>query len=813
MKTLDEIRPADAPRVGGKAFNCARLKQAGMPVPDGIVVMTDAMGASLEIPRLRQWLADLPPGALLAVRSSATGEDSVGHSFAGIHETTLNVAPVDVPDAIRSCWKSVTSPQAVAYRQSQKLPTDNAKTAVLIQRMIQPLMSGVAFTSNPISGQRDEILINSIFGLGEAMVAGRVEPDEFRIRKTDAQVLSSTIAGSKPSLTDEQLHKLTKLLLKIEGHYGAGQDVEWCHDGSQFWIVQSRPITTTGASHGNDLEWTRANAREVLPELPTPMTAYPVAEVIEEAERKFYGALLAPEAELGPMVKVFFGRMYFNLDQIRYTCKLTGTVPAAILRSLGHEGEIAPEDKILQRTSLKDVMHAVPDLLRVGWYQLTISRLVRQHAAGTEDYLRGILSRDFRTLNDRDLWAENRKWRAYIVNELQLVFALAGVMAYERPLESICKRVGTPYERLAYSHLAAGEKSVSSAQAFDLLRLAKNARSEPRASNYFSKTRDSFSDWREALRETAFLNEFEAFLQRYGHRGRYESEIASPRYAEDPTLLLFAIHSHVRAAAFSDPDEIVRRQEHDAAKAWMEFHSKLHWWQRWLVAPQARWLLRRIKQFYVWRERCRSDLVRTTMPMRLLHLEMARRFVERGWIPSRDDYFYLIPDDVDAVVVRPESGPSLMSVIAARKAEWERYAKIQMPLLIKESQLPGIARRFTLSGPEGDVANQLRGLCVSAGEAEGEVIVLRDPAEFARMKHGAILVTIATDPSWTPLFTLAAGVIVEIGGVLSHASTIARECGLPAIANLKNATRILKDGDRVRLDATNGIVHVLPSKT
>ena len=201
--------------------------------------------------------------------------------------------------------------------------------------------------------------------------------------------------------------------------------------------------------------------------------------------------------------------------------------------------------------------------------------------------------------------------------------------------------------------------------------------------------------------------------------------------------------------------------------------------------------------------------MRKTYPMRLIHLEMARRFIERGWIESRDDYFYLTLMEIDAVIDNNEPGESLAAIIKRRKAEWSRLAKIEMPLLMKESQLAGIVRRSASPTVEAETTSTLRGLPVSPGFAEGEVIVMRDASEFARMKRGAILVTIATDPSWTPLFTLASGVIVEVGGLLSHASTVAREYGLPAVANIKHATRILKNGDRIRLDATTGVIEIL----
>ncbi|OLD19716.1 MAG: hypothetical protein AUJ01_05410 [Acidobacteria bacterium 13_1_40CM_3_65_5] len=187
---------------------------------------------------------------------------------------------------------------------------------------------------------------------------------------------------------------------------------------------------------------------------------------------------------------------------------------------------------------------------------------------------------------------------------------------------------------------------------------------------------------------------------------------------------------------------------------------------------------------------------------------LADRFVERGWIAQRDDYFLLRMDEVKRVAEDPNQGPALRNIVERRAAELAAERDLQMPLLMRESELPRLLRqgRPAAASDGGD----LTGLCVSPGSVEAEVVVLRDPSEFTKMKRGAILVAPATDPSWTPLFTLASGVIVEVGGMLSHASTIAREYGLPALANVKDATRLLKTGDRVKLDASAGLVQRQP---
>jgi pyruvate,water dikinase len=204
------------------------------------------------------------------------------------------------------------------------------------------------------------------------------------------------------------------------------------------------------------------------------------------------------------------------------------------------------------------------------------------------------------------------------------------------------------------------------------------------------------------------------------------------------------------------------------------------------------------------REKCRSDLTRVLSEKRRWHLELAERFVARGWLDRRDDYFMLRAEEIAPVVGDPAAASHLRDIVARREKQRAEERRLRMPLLMRESELAGALRRAHVIGTAD--ASRLSGLCVSAGYVEGEVVVIQDPRHFQQMTRGAILVAPATDPSWTPLFTLAAGVIVEVGGMLSHASTVAREYGLPALANVKDATRLLRTGDRVRLNATAGFV-------
>ena len=807
FRSLDALTSIEAPLVGGKSWNCARLKQHGFPVPDGLVVPAGATDADVATIADDPWFDGLTHDATFAVRSSGLDEDSAAESFAGIHETRLNVGRRDVLEAVRACRASADSDRARAYRRTRGIPDEGAAVGVLVQRMIQPIVSGVTFTIDPVTAADTELVINAAPGLGVAVVDGSVNPDEIRVRKVDGQIAAYHKATG--SLETSQVAELTALAIAIERHYGAPQDIEWCHDGAQFWIVQSRPITNLGPPQPrtdvkSDIEWTRANLAEVLPELTSPQALAAIEDILNIAERRYMGRLIAPYDELGPMVRSFYGRLYFNLTQMRRVCVITATPPAAILRSLGHAGHIPPEDEVTPRPSLVSWVLHLPDFLRILGRHLRAGKLLRAHERTIAGFLDELRAVDPKSLADAKLWAVIADWQRRSPDSIEVVLVFGGVLFWEQQLRKISEAVGFPFERLHYSHLAAGERSVSAQQAFDLVALADVARGEPRASEWLSRPGTEYRDMRVAVAGTRFLEAFDRFLDRYGHRGLYESDWALARYREDPSPLLQAVRMHLRDG--HDPATAVgaRSADAEAASIRSEFERSMTGLQRWTLLPRARWLLATIKRYYVWREQCRSDMIRVAAALRAWHLVLADRFVERGWLDRRDDYFFLLLDEIAATL--DARGPDLRAVVAKRRAETEHNRLSEMPLLMRESELPTLIARLRLEARTAadDEGAELRGTPVRRGSVEGEVVVITDPGDFGSMKRGAILVARATDPSWTPLFTLAAGVIVEVGGVLSHASTIAREYGLPALANVLRATRRLRTGDRIFLNATEG---------
>ena len=540
---LADITAGEESRAGAKAFNCARLKQAGFPMPDGLVVLSDATDDDLRTLTDHPWFDGLPAGMLFAVRSSGIGEDTGGESFAGIHRTILNVGRTGLLPSIAACRASARSTPALEYRRVSGMSTETIEIAVLIQRMIHPVSAGVAFTVNPVTGADHQLVINSSWGLGEALVSGQIDPDEFVVGKRDGDLLWSRV-GEKgntenpatASLTAVQLRTLATILIGIERHYAAPQDVEWCHDGTGFWVVQSRPITTAPAPAG-ETEWTRANIAEVLPDVTSPQALAAFEDLLNRAERRYFGKLLAPDEELGPMVKSFCGRLHFNLSQLRRVCTVGGIAPAAMLRSLGHADAIQQSDEQSPRPAIGLLVSCAPDLLRILWRHFRVARAFREHGARTQSFLSRLTTSGSDRLSDAEMWTVVAAWLAAAPEHMQTVLLLGNVLFHELPVQKVCEKVGFPFERLMYPQLAAGERSVSAQQALDLVALAEVARRDPAVVQFLSAEAGDLSQWRNALHGTAFAAGFERFLETYGHRGLYEYRLVAAAVQRRPDAI------------------------------------------------------------------------------------------------------------------------------------------------------------------------------------------------------------------------------------------------------------------------------------
>ncbi len=617
-------------------------------------------------------------------------------------------------------------------------------------------------------------------------------------------------------------------------------------------------------------QWSRANVKEILPELPSPlfMSQLEASSGPQMLAAFEIGGYRFPDGAM--LFRAAAGRPYFNAGLLRSMLADLGVPPELNDQAIGRGLEL---DRPALQWNWPRVARRLP---------VVLSSLVRQLRAvpatehwfgrveGTLAELSLATDRVLRHATDAELLSDFER----IAPELgrffyHTVYLTAAATTHFHELARVLHgRLAAP--AAAINQAVAGEGNVSADLPLTLMRVAAIARAEPPAQRALAAASDPAADFRETLRGTRTLTHFERILDWFGDRGLFESDSASPRYRESPGYLLSVIARYVRAPMAPDADGAVARQRRQAQQVQATIKQAVG--RRW---PYVSWRLGALRQVLVLREANRFRVVRIAAQVRRRELELGRRMVERGWLDHSDDYFWLTTAEIRRVVapgtappLRAQAGGvragllphrsgvaapgetarepgHLRAVIAARRARYARYCAITVPdectdldalerfARGRDPAPPGAARRPppTLTGfgavspsppaaapappsapdriPPPPEPLTLRGLGVSAGRAQGTARVIRQPEEFGRLQPGDILVCPATDPAWSPLFPLVRGLVVEIGGQLSHGSIVAREYSIPAVVNVPQATDRIPDGATIELDATAGTVRLI----
>jgi phosphoenolpyruvate synthase/pyruvate phosphate dikinase len=862
LRTLDEIEGGDLPLVGGKAFNLAVLRRHGLPVPNGLVVTATFFETQLKrrqfIPLWAgspevavtegalSWLADtlkitplspelkealfsrladvFPKVDLFAVRSSAIDEDAPGHAFSGIHLSELGVPRDAVPISLARCWASAFSKPALQYRQQHGLSIQAIRLAVLIQPFVRPTVAGVAFTVNPLSGARDELVVEASPGVGTAVVSGQVTPTRYRLAKRPPNYpLIDRTAGSDTSaagnghgpLSASQLRTIAQYLEQIEALMAAPQDIEWAittdRTGGRegYYFLQTRPITALpGVSTPLDVEWSRVNYRELLPDLPSPLCTSLMERTQAHALSSFRRLGFNLENS-GPYLKIIYGRPYLNLTVIRHLATQSGLQPAGLLWIVGHAeapsqlGATYPVDW----QQMWSARRAVASLLWRGqrvetWYNRCehLSYEVRRSLAATN--WANASPAELLNLFRLRIQLSNQM----IETEFIITAAtVAAVTVAAHALATAADNVEQTVRKLA----SLGTETTSTRQGRAMLKLAGIVRGDEQVKSYLSNPGDGFRGYRKALRDTTFLAVFDEFLAGYGGRATFEADPGWPRYGEEPSALLATAAEIAGADVLPNPEETDDQRRREEAQAWADLRldsglDKWVPWRCWL----ARTAIRRLHDLTQMRDQLRTVHGRAITACRAWDLNLGERWTARHWLAEPEDYFWLTMEEVErGLMAESEVGPTLPALVRARRETYQTYAATEMPYVLRESDVAQLAPGHGLIGTA--LSSVLSGLPVSPGQVQGRVVVLHKPDEADRMQDGAILVTPSTDPAWFPTFLRARGLIVETGGLLSHGSIIAREFGLPAVANIFQATGRFHDGDLVLLDGSTGLVQIL----
>ncbi|KRC68270.1 pyruvate water dikinase [Achromobacter sp. Root83] len=846
---------------GGKGWQLGRMAEFGVPVPDGFVLAAQAsrehrLGQDLpstvahalhEALRARGWL-ERP----LALRSSAPQEDSAGASFAGIHLSCLNVRGHGAAlQAVQRIWDSLWTPQAQAYRQRLGLSADGGM-AVVVMPMIDAAASGIAFTIDPATGRHDEMLIHANWGLGESLVNGQADGDEYRLRedylrqtwplaaqrigaKRHATLPAADGQGTRlaetpaPRATQavltraqaEALGDIVRDAARALDYAGAGYDIEWAWDGQQFWIVQARPVTASARHTYPALQtqpdyWSRGNTREVLPQAMSALewdAGRVMAQRMLTRGFELSGYATLPGVRLAAL---FQGRAYLNASVIQWVgYDALGVKPRDMNALLGGP---QPEIRVPPLTTAQRLRHG----LRILRYLRRAAPLRRQAAAD----LPVLLARAQDWL-DAPLPDANAALGARLREQFQTVLAAddlfflqgSGGGALSKLLELVEKAVPGEGHALTAALMAGGEPSVTAAQGYALMALAQLAEHDAQALAWLRAPDRDSPGWANALAEgSAFRQAFAAFLDRYGHRAVYETYLRNPRWREAPAYLLDSVLNLIGA----DPAALRARQDTAARQAWQRVRRALPFWQRVMAAK----LLASSRLEGNQREAARSVLVAYLAVARKSALELGRRTSGPGGLVAPEDIFHLNAAEIFALADGRLAPAALGRRAAARREQLAAWAALPDPDVIaeytqedsqeksrKDSQREsqeGAAAPEPRAQAAADSPNAWRGTPVAGGRAQGRAFVARTPDEGLAMPAGGILVAASSDPAWTPLFLRAGAVVMEAGGFLSHAAIVAREFGIPAVVNVQGILQGVATGDMLDVDASRGTISRMP---
>ncbi|MCE7006874.1 pyruvate, phosphate dikinase [Kibdelosporangium philippinense] len=768
---------ADLATVGGKGASLSRLAQAGLPVPPGFCVTTsvyrDCVSASgTEIPSdvvtaIRSAYSAL--SGPVAVRSSATAEDLPDLSFAGQHDTFLNIVGFDdVLDAVKRCWASLWTDRAVRYRARNDVSTSDIAIAVVVQEMVPAEAAGVMFTADPITGARDTIMINATWGLGEALVSGDVTPDTYvltgdslRSEIADKTVMTVPTAGgtatqpvadqkrSQAVLSDEQVRELAALGTRIQDLYGMPMDIEWAVHEGQFMILQARPITTLPSfevwndSLLGDYLWTCANLREAVPSVMTPAT-WSLAQ-----------SLALPPLAGHPTSGNIGGRFYLNIST--GLAALTALGLGGVARRMAGQifGEI-PDDMDIPRLPLSRlaVLRAtVAAGVRVAGdfreYRKNLDSLVSANPARCSS-LRAKISAACSVSSLAALWHSDiadllLACRTFDAGARQASAARFGV--------KLSELVGPADAALLLSGLhTSSDELVSLGPMIGLARLRRG-----------EITTDEY-------------------MQAWGHRGHDEFEVSVPRSGEDPAWI-----KRLLDGMTGSPEELLARQAESRAAAWERLKAA--------HPRKAQGISRQLAKAAASarkRERARSEFARSFW--------VFRAFILRASELTGHDLFFLPFTEIVTVL---EGATEPLEAIPARRAAYEYYSALPpYPTLIR-------GRFDPAHWSSEDDSSEIKGFPGVPGVVEGVARVVSTVEEAESLRDGEILVTTVTNIGWTPLFPRAAAVVTDIGAPLSHAAIVARELGIPAVVGCGNATNLLSTGDHIRVDGGKGTVSLV----
>lgn len=850
--------------VGGKAANLARLTTEEFPVPEGICVTTavyqelvdeptitsliDALDQTEEFQEkaseLRHRIRDrsLPVVVREAiedfliddknyvVRSSATAEDLPHASFAGQHDTILGASgPEEIFAAVSDCMASLFTDRAISYRRKNGIAHDTVSMAVVIQRMIDADVSGVLFTADPLTGNRKITSIDAASGLGEDVVSGTLSADNIRVNKSRNEIISYRHGGIEDDsdhkvaqsrlLKDELIQELSECGKRIEELFESPQDIEWSIENGDVWMLQARPITS-------------------LFPLPTPTPDDDGLHIYYSYSHR------QGMTEAMPPLSIDFSRKYIEnfLDRLTYRPASSSSITGAggrlylDLTPLLRSSRFAP--KVIE--GLREVDEAALPLLHdirdrrlsefsdtsaiggrsLGNYLSAVWKLGTVAGWGVVRIIQGFLKRDYEqtAIQEREWYdqfaersiseireGETEEERIRKAVELssevgwpiirRQLISSAGLIS-KSILQKWCSDCEEEFEALSRGL----RHNVTTRMMLELGDLADIAREDHTVAQAIIDETE-LSEIRELEEAERFIEEFDAFIERYGFRGPAEIDPSKPRYREDPSPLIGTIRSKLQSGDEGSHWAQIRKLEADAEKAIESLEEEvesdiLGRVKRPLVEPLAK----RYRGFMASREIPKYGLSQLWAEVQYQIHDAGDRLVLEDKLDQNEDVWLLEIDELLRFLESPNDPPEID--FEARRVKYRAHRNLRAPRVItSDGEIPQGRE------PEDEEIDGFVGNSTSTGVAEGIARVVHDPSKDS-LRDGEIMVAPYTDPGWTPLFLNAAGLVLDVGGEFSHGSLVAREYGIPSVV-VVDATQKIESGQRLRVDGNRGVVEFI----
>ena len=835
------------PKIGGKARNLLRLESLSMNVPPWLVIPSDVL-ESTPIDTINQKLISHNlikgnPDARFAVRSSAIDEDGEHYSFAGQFETLLNVTSQNLSSAIKKVKNSAKSDRVKQYRKNKGL-SENQDIAVVVQQMIDAEISGVAFGADPITGDTGSKIISAVYGVGEGLVSGELNSDNYKIingdinktivKKEHAFVVNSNGEGiskinvsekliSIAAMRDNQVKEVAGVLEILGTELKKPQDIEFAYNKDELFILQTRPITTLNKKENNDqyIIWDNSNIIESYPGVTTPLTFSFIIKMYDAVYRQFSMLMGVRSKEVDSNKEVFSnmlgliqGRVYYNLLSWYRALAL---LPGYSLNASFMEKMMG----VKERFELKKQKSMSKGM---AWFRLGITivkilynliSLPRQRVKFLEivdTTIRRYQKMNFDSLSPEIVINHYKefekllltKWKAPLVNDF---FA----MIYFGTLEKLTKKWVKSQNQNLHNDLLCGSNDIISTEPVTrILELSSAIQKNNEAKEFF--THNTIESIWEIIKENKFPDiseKINQYLNLFGDRCVGELKLETFSYNQQPEVFIGIIKSYVeQGIVVSQSATGIEKKLRDEAS------QKVNKALKWNIVKKFlfNYVLGVTRTMVSGRENLRYERTRAFGMVRVMFTSIGRQFHKSGVINNERDIFYLTQEEIFDFVKGTAVTVNLKSLINIRKEEFEEYKKMPLPserietygTVYAGNDFNPIPKNVKLDG-------DIKGIGCCPGRIRGKVRVVNNPNECNSL-NGDILVTSSTDPGWVTLFPTASAILVERGSMLSHSAIVSRELGIPCIVGVTGLLKILKTGDEVEMDGATGELKLLSNE-